>query len=84
VYSRFIDDDKRLESDSGNTSLSSTKCGNGKLGQGRRVYLPLDRSDGSNPVVRVHDGASGIFIYRLLDGETPKQTYALQSSSNVI
>ncbi|CAD6503949.1 BgTH12-05692 [Blumeria graminis f. sp. triticale] len=34
----------------------------------RNLYLPLDRSDGVNPDVRVQAPCSGIFVFRFTDG----------------
>jgi solute carrier family 26 (sodium-independent sulfate anion transporter), member 11 len=36
--------------------------------EGRRVFLPLDRNDGSNPRVQLEAPDPGIFIYRLKEG----------------
>ena len=34
----------------------------------RRVWLPTSRHDGTNPYVKVHQPAPGIFVYRVSDG----------------
>jgi sodium-independent sulfate anion transporter 11 len=35
---------------------------------GRQVWLPISHRDGTNPYVKVHQPAPGIFIYRVSDG----------------
>ncbi|OQD90893.1 hypothetical protein PENANT_c001G05701 [Penicillium antarcticum] len=37
-------------------------------GNGRRVWLPTSHHDGTNPYVKVHQPAPGIFVYRVSDG----------------
>jgi solute carrier family 26 (sodium-independent sulfate anion transporter), member 11 len=71
VYSR-IEDDNQL-GQTGQTSPYSLSTSpkvavNSELVGGRSIFLPLDRTDGSNPLVRVEEPESGIFIYKLLDG----------------
>jgi sodium-independent sulfate anion transporter 11 len=39
-----------------------------ELSESKRVYLPLDRRDGSNPLVDLERPFPGIFVYRFSEG----------------
>jgi solute carrier family 26 (sodium-independent sulfate anion transporter), member 11 len=72
VYSYIIEDDGQTSqmgrNGPNNSSTLPKLVTNSELLGGRSIFLPLDRTDGSNPLVRVEEPKSGIFIYRLLDG----------------
>ena len=70
VSSRIMEDeDQTQQTGPGNSSaVKFAQQHNGaNLGTDRSVFLPLDRSDGTNPLVRVKP-TTGVFAYRLLDG----------------
>lgn len=48
----------------------SASLGYGSVNSDREVFLPLDRRDGSNPVVDVSSVYPGVFIYRFAEGCT--------------
>jgi sodium-independent sulfate anion transporter 11 len=65
VYTQIANEgDQSLQS----TTESSDSYREGLLAPSRNVFLPLDRSDGSNPLVQIQKPDSGIFVYRLRDG----------------
>jgi sodium-independent sulfate anion transporter 11 len=71
VYSRIDqDEDHNSQSTSGNSSTlhSSNHTVCNEVTGGRNVFLPLDRTNGSNPAVRVAEPESGILVYRFRDG----------------
>lgn len=59
--------EQRLPSQS---SQHSSSLGHGWVNNGREVFLPLDRRDGSNPAVDVSSVHPGVFIYRFTEGCT--------------
>jgi sodium-independent sulfate anion transporter 11 len=65
VYAQITNDGDQ----SPQSGMSSSKLDGKDLAiPSKNVFLPLDRSDGSNPLVRVQEPDSGIFVYRLRDG----------------
>ena len=57
-----------VEKDSSSLKLSDIKLMETVSDEGRSVFLPLDRKDGSNPKIQLEIPYPGVFIYRLKQG----------------
>ncbi|OTA97857.1 hypothetical protein M434DRAFT_64974 [Hypoxylon sp. CO27-5] len=53
---------------SSSSSMSASNTRKGPSMPSRNVFLPLDRKDASNPLIRVELPRPGVFIYRFPDG----------------
>lgn len=52
----------------GAVKIGTIQVADSKVGQTRNIYVPLDASDGHNPLVQPVAPPSGVFIYRFNEG----------------